>query len=414
MEFNTRLLHGKSILKNPNREILPPISQVSAFEYESMEELEKVFMHKSMGYAYSRIGNPTLSAFEQRINELEGGTGAICCSSGMSAITAALLNICKSGDEIIAGSGLYGGTIDLFHDLEKFGIHTVFLHELDKDKVGELINEKTRVIFGELISNPSLKVMDIPEVSRVAHEAGIPLFVDATTATPYLARPLSLGADVVIHSTSKYINGGGNSIGGVIVDGGKFAWDFEKFEALAEFKKYGKRAFSVRLRTDLWENMGGCMAPANAFLSYIGLDTLGIRMDKICDNAQKLAEALDAIDGVQVNYLGLKDHPYHEYVESELSGSAGGILTFRAGSKEKAFSIINSLKYVRIASNIGDIRTLVIHPASTLYIHTNTEEREAAGVFEDTIRVSVGIEDAEDLISDFTEAINNSKNGETE
>ena len=408
MGFNTNLMHHNSISKNPNREILPPISQVSAFRYESMEELEKVFQHKSMGYAYSRIGNPTLSAFEQRINELEGGVTAVCCSSGMSAVTAALLAVCKSGDEIIAGSGLYGGTIDLFHDFEKLGIHTVFLNGLSSEEVKKAINEKTRVIFGELISNPSLKVLDIPKISQIAHEAGIPLFVDSTTATPYIARPISLGADVVIHSVSKYINGGGNSIGGVIIDGGKFNWDFEKHTALSEFKKYQKRAFGVRLRTDIWENMGGCMAPMNAYLSYIGLDTLGLRMEKICKNADRLAKALNEIEGIDVNYLTLKDHPYHEYVEKELSGYGGGILTFRAGTKKKAFSIINSLKYAMIASNIGDIRTLVIHPASTLYIHSNEAEHEAAGVFEDTVRVSVGIEDADDLIRDFTEAIKNS------
>ena len=411
MEFNTKLLHGSSISKNPNREILPPISQVSAFRYENMEELEKVFQHRSMGYAYSRIGNPTLSAFEQRINELEGGVSAVCCSSGMSAVTAALLAVCKSGDEIIAGSGLYGGTIDLFHDLEKLGIHTVFLNGLDSEEVRKAINEKTRVVFGELISNPSLKVLDIPAVSQIAHDAGIPLFVDSTSATPYIARPLSLGADVVIHSASKYINGGGNSIGGVIVDGGRFPWDFEKHTALEEFKRYSKRAFGVRLRTDIWENLGGCMAPVNAFLSYIGLDTLGLRMEKICENADRLAKALNEIEGISVNYLTLPEHPYHVYVEKELSGYGGGILTFRAGSKEKAFRIINSLKYALIASNIGDLRTLVIHPASTLYIHSNEAEREAAGVFDDTVRVSVGIEDADDLIKDFTAAIENSDTG---
>ena len=187
-----------------------------------------MFAHKSMGYAYTRIGNPTLSAFEQKINEMEGGAGAICCSSGMSAISAALLAVCNSGDEIITGSGLYGGTIDLFHDLEKLGIHTIFTENMTAGNIKSLITDKTKVIFGELISNPAQKVLDIPEVSKVAHEAGIPLFVDSTTATPFIARPLELGADVVIHSTSKYINGGGNSIGGIIVDGGKFAWDFEK------------------------------------------------------------------------------------------------------------------------------------------------------------------------------------------
>ena len=409
--FNTKLLHGKTSTGYSQREILPPVSQVTAFSYESMEELEKVFAHKSMGYAYTRIGNPTLAAFEQRINELEGGAGAVSCSSGMSAITCALLALCESGDEIIAGRGLYGGSINLFHDLEKLGIHTVFADVINRENVEKLVNEKTRAVFGELISNPSLNVMDVAGASEAAHSAGIPLIVDSTTATPYLARPLSMGADIVVHSTSKYINGGGNAIGGMIVYGGKFNWDFEKHRALSEFRKYGKMAFLLRLRTDLWENLGGCMAPANAFLSYIGLDTLGLRMEKICDNALKLAEALDHTEGIEVNYLGLSDHPYHAYVDKELNGYAGGILTFRAGSKEKAFRIINSLKYALIASNIGDLRTLVIHPASTLYIHTGIEEREAAGVYEDTVRVSVGIEDAGDLIKDFTEAIKNSDTG---
>jgi len=405
MGFNTGLLHGRVITKYADREILPPISQVTAYHYESMEELEKVFTHKSMGYAYSRIGNPTVAAFEQRVNALEGGVGAICCSSGMAALSGAFLAACRSGDEIIAGCGLYGGTIDLFHDLEQLGIHTVFVRDLTAETLRSLITDKTRVVFAELIANPSQKVVDVPALAEVAHAAGVPLFVDSTTATPYIAKPISLGADVVVHSTSKYINGGGNSVGGIIVDGGRFAWDVEKHTALAEFKKYGKRAFSVRLRTDIWVNLGGCMAPMNAYLSCIGLDTLGLRMEKICKNADLLAHALDGIPGIEVNYLTLEQHPYHDYVEKELNGYGGGILNFRAGTKEKAFCIINSLKNVMIASNIGDLRTLVIHPASTLYLRAAKEEMEAAGVYGDTIRVSVGIEDAEDLIEDFRQAI---------
>lgn len=406
MRFNTKLLHGKTSKGYASREMLPPISQVSAFRYESMEELEKVFEHKSNGYAYTRVGNPTISAFEQRINELDGGAGAICCSSGMSAVTSALLAVCESGDEIIASSGLYGGTIGLLHDLEKLGIHTVFADDISEGSLKSLLSERTKVIYAELISNPSLKVLDVAGTAKAAHEAGIPLFVDSTTATPYIARPLSMGADVVIHSTSKYLNGGGNSIGGIIVDGGRFKWDPEKHTALKEFKKYGPMAFSVRLRTDIWENFGGCMAPANAFLNFIGTDTLGLRMERICDNADKLAHALDALDGISVNYLTLPSHPYHRYVEEELNGFGGGILSFRAGSKERAFKIINSLKYAMIASNIGDLRTLVIHPASTLYVQASKQEMEAAGVYEDTVRVSVGIEDVNDLIDDFTEAVN--------
>ncbi|MBO4265668.1 MAG: O-acetylhomoserine aminocarboxypropyltransferase/cysteine synthase [Lachnospiraceae bacterium] len=410
MLFNTKLLHGKSTQGFVSGQTLPPISQVSAFRYESMEELEKVFDHKKMGFAYTRIGNPTLAAFEQRISELEGGAGAVSCSSGMSAISSAILAICESGDEIIAGSGLYGGTIGLLHDLEKFGIHTVYAEELNGDAVRRLVNEKTRLVFAELISNPSLKVVPVTEVAQAAHEAGIPLFVDSTTATPFIARPLTLGADAVIHSTSKYLNGGGNSIGGIIVDGGKFKWDVSKHTALAEFAKYGPMAFSVRLRTDIWENLGGCMAPANAFLSYIGTDTLGLRMERICENADKLAHALDKLSGIEVNYLTLPQHAYHEYVDSQLGGYGGGILSFRVGSKERAFSVINSLKYAYIASNIGDIRTLVIHPASTLYVQASREETEAAGVYDDTVRVSVGIEDADDLIDDFTQAIERLEN----
>ena len=405
MRFNTKLLHGEAIIPNAHREILPPVSQVSAFSYDSMEQLEQVFQHKRMGFAYTRIGNPTVSALERKINKLEGGIGAVCCSSGMAAITAAILAACESGDEIIAGAGLYGGTIDLLHDLEKLGIHTVFLNRLSGDELRKAINGRTKLVFGEVISNPAQQVLDIPEVSETAHEAGIPLFVDSTTTTPYIVRPLELGADVVIHSVSKYINGGGNAIGGVIVDGGKFLWDTAKHRILSDFRKYGNGALLVRLRTDIWENMGGCMAPMNAYLCYIGLDTLGLRMERICENAEKLAEALDALPGIEVNYLTLPNHPYHEYVEKELNGYGGGILSFRTGSREKAFRIINSLKCAMIASNIGDIRTLVIHPASTLYLHTNQAEREAAGVYEDTVRVSVGIEDAEDLIHDFTEAI---------
>ncbi len=407
--FNTKILHPKGRTAYGQREILPPISQVSAFSYESMEELEKVFAHKSMGYAYTRIGNPTLAAFEQKISNLEGGIGAVSCSSGMAAISSAILAVCESGDEIIAGCGLYGGSIDLFHDLEKLGIHTVFAKKTNPESIAELITEKTRLVFAELISNPGLAVLDIPKVSEVAHNAGIPLFVDSTTATPYIATPIRHGADVVIHSTSKYINGGGNSIGGIIVDGGKFNWDFQKHTALAEFEKYGKMALLIRLRTDLWENLGGCMSPMNAYLSYIGAETLGLRMERICENADRLAHALDKEEDITVNYLTLPSHPYHEYVEKELSGYGGGILNFRVGSKERAFRIINSLKIALIASNIGDLRTLVIHPFSTLYIHSKEEEAHSAGVYDDTIRVSVGIEDADDLIGDFLDAVRGSR-----
>ena len=381
--FNTSILHGKVSRGYAQRELLPPVSQVTSFQYENMEALENVFAHRAPGFAYTRIGNPTIAAFEQKICALEGGAGAICTGSGMAAVSSALLTICRSGDEIIAGSGLYGGTIRLLRNFEKLGIHTVFVPKLNAENVRAVISERTRVVFGELIGNPSLSVMDVPAVAAVAHEHAVPLVVDATTATPYLARPLALGADVVIHSTSKYMNGTGNAIGGMIVDGGKFNWDFSKHGALEEFSQYGKMAFSVRARTEICSNLGGCISPLNAYLSYVGVDTLGLRMERICENAAA--------------------------VERELNGYGGGILTIRVGSRERAFEVINSLRYVKIASNLGDIRTLVIHPASTLYRHNSKEEAEAAGVFEDTIRISVGIENKEDLIEDFLNAIGKSR-----
>lgn len=404
MEFNTKLLHGKAVARYADGATLPPITQSNAFQYESFESLERVFAHKAMGFAYSRIGNPTVAAFEQRVNELEGGAGAVATSSGMAAITMALLCILSPGDEIIACSGLYGGTIDLLRDLEKLGIHTRFVRRMTAEEIEPLINEHTRVLFGELISNPALHIMDVTAVAEVAHAHGLPLIVDSTTATPFLARPLSLGADIVIHSSSKYLNGSGAAISGIIVDGGRFSWDYARYPALQGFEQYGKLAFLLRLRTDIWENFGGCMAPMNAFLNVIGLETLGLRMERICFNAAGLAAALDSL-GVKVSYPTLSGHSAHALCEQQLNGRGGGILTFRADSREQAVAILNRLRYAVIASNIGDVRTLVIHPASTLFLKNTEEERIAAGVYDDTIRVSVGIEDIADLINDFTQAI---------
>ncbi|MCH4039417.1 MAG: PLP-dependent transferase [Eubacteriales bacterium] len=405
MKFNTRLLHGRAVKRYAEGATVPPIAQVTAFSFPTAEEQANVFQHKAAGFAYSRVGNPTVAAFETRLNELEGGNACIACSSGMSAITLALLNMLCAGDEIIAGCGLYGGSIDLFEDLTKFGIKTRFVRHMTVEEIEPLVNERTRVIFGELIGNPGLEIMDVPKVAEYAHHIGVPLIVDSTTATPYIAKPLELGADIVVHSASKYINGGGNSVSGAIIDGAKFKWDFDKFEALSGYRKFGILAYTIRLRTDIWENMGSCLSPMNAYLNIIGLETLGLRMERICQNAETLARALDEIPGISVNYPTLPGNPYRELAERELQGLGGGILTFRAGSKEKAYRVLDSLQYVTRATSIGDFRSLAIHPASTLYIRSTPEMREAAGVFDDTIRVSVGIEDVEDLIDDFRQAL---------
>lgn len=404
MNFNTKLLHGKSVGGYEQGATLPSISQVSAYTYQSSAQLEKVCNNRAPGYAYTRIGNPTVDAFEKRVNELEGGVGAVACASGMSAVTLALLNILSAGDEVIAGSGLFGGTIDLFEDLSHLGITTRYVEHISVETIAPLITDRTRVVFGEVIGNPGLDVMDVRAVADFLHEKRIPLIVDATTATPYLIRPLELGADVVVHSSSKYINGGGNSISGVIVSGGAFRYDAERYPAFADFQKMGKFAYIYKLRNGIWRNMGGCLAPMNAYMNLVGMETMGLRLERIFDNAKRLAEALSALPGIAVNYPTLPGNPYAELAKRQFGGQGGAILTIRAGSKERAYQLMDALHYAHIATNIGDVRTLVIHPESTIYVHSTEAAKEAAGVYHDTIRVSVGIENIEDLIEDFTQA----------
>ncbi|MBP0956527.1 MAG: O-acetylhomoserine aminocarboxypropyltransferase/cysteine synthase [Oscillospiraceae bacterium] len=405
MNFNTALLHQSFDGEKSTGSTLAPIFQSSAFAHESAEKLEAVFNNKAPGFAYTRISNPTVDSFEKRIAALEKGIGAVACSSGMAAVTMSLLNILESGDELIAGSALFGGTIDLFCDLEAFGIKTVFADEVTAESVERLATDRTKAVFTELIGNPKLNVTDIKAVSEAAHKRGIPLIIDSTTATPYLINPFDFGADIVIHSSSKYINGSGNSISGVIIDSGSFKWDPKRYRGFEEYKKFGKFAYLAKLRNGIWRNAGACLAPMNAYLNSIGLETLGLRMERLCFNAKKLAEFFEADGRVTVNYPALESNPYHRLTERELKGMGGAIITIRAGSKEKAFKLINSLKYACIATNIGDVRTLVIHPASTIYTHSTIEQQVNAGVYEDTIRISVGIEDIDDLIADFRQAI---------
>ena len=405
MNFNTTLLHKDFGSDRSTGSTLTPIYQASAFSQESAEKLEAVFNNRAPGFAYTRIGNPTTDSFERRIASLEKGVGAVACSSGMAAVTISLLNILQAGDEVIASAGLFGGTIDLFRDLEAFGIKTRFVTEVTAETVRSQLNEKTKAVFTELIGNPKLNVVDLKSVADVAHQGGVPFIVDSTTATPYLVRPFDFGADIVVHSSSKYINGNGSAISGIIVDSGKFKWDFARYKGLEEYKRFGKFAYIAKLRNGIWRNVGCCVAPATSFLNSLGLETLGLRMDRLCSNALQLAEFLQGFEGITVNYPALKQSPYYDLVQSQFGGKGGGILTIDAGSKEKAFKLINNLKFATIATNIGDLRTLVIHPDSTIFTHGSKEQKENAGVFEGTIRVSVGIEDIEDLKEDFEQAI---------
>jgi O-acetylhomoserine (thiol)-lyase len=406
MKFNTLLLHGCKDTTDKAGATLPPIYQNSAFAHESSEVLERVFDNKAPGFAYTRIGNPTVEAFERRMAFIEGGVGAVACASGMAAISMALLAILQKGDEIISGSALFGGTLGLFDDFEHFGIHASFVEDMTAESIEARMNENTKAVFAELIGNPGLSVVSIRELASVTKRRGIPLIIDSTTATPALIRPLEHGADVVVHSSSKYINGNGSAIGGVIIDGGKFEWDFDKFHALKKYRKMGKFALTARLRQDIWRNFGPCMSPQNAYLSCLGLETLGLRMERLCRNALALAKSIELNPNIAgVNYPGIDGSPYKSNIDAQMKdGQGGSLLTLRAGSRERAFKLIDSLKYAHVATNIGDVRTLVIHPASTIYAHSTEEQKRAACVYDDLIRVSVGLEDADDLIADFEQA----------
>ncbi|HWQ40496.1 MAG TPA: PLP-dependent transferase [Desulfosporosinus sp.] len=407
MKFNTSLLHGNFSGDKITGATNTPIYQSNAFEHQSAEELENIFHNHAPGFAYTRINNPTVEAFERRINFLEGGIGTIACASGMAAIANALLNILKSGDEIVSSPSIFGGTLGLFRNFEDFGIRTRYAAETSPESFKEKITHDTKAFFVETIGNPKLDVANIQAIADVAHAGKIPFIVDNTVATPFLVKPISLGADIVIHSSSKYINGSGNSISGLIVDGGTFQWEEGRYPDLAQAqKRYGKFAYLSKLRSDLFRNLGACLAPMNAFLNSIGLETLGIRMERLCSNALTLAEFLDGNPKISmVNYPGLKGSQWHELAKKQFGGYYGAILTLRVGRKENAFKIINHLRYAVNAANIGDSRTLVIHPASTIYAYASAAEKENAGVYDDLIRISVGLEDVEDIIRDFSEAI---------
>ncbi len=403
--FNTVLLHGVERTDSHGATHVP-IYQTSAFAHDSAEEIEKIFTNKAFGFSYTRINNPTVEAFEKKITLLEGGIASVACSSGMSALMNALLNILRSGDEVVAAAGLYGGTVELFEELESYGITTYYVQDNQPEEYEKLITDKTRVVFAEIIGNPKLDITDVAAVAEVAHAHGLPLVIDNTVATPYLIQPLKVGADIVVNSSSKYINGNSDAISGVITWGGSFKFDKERYPGMADFQKFGPFAYIAKLRNGLFRAFGACLSPQNAFLNNLGLETLGLRMERQCQNALELAQFLDSLgEDIQVEYPGLESSAYHTLANKQFGDRYGAIITIRVGSRERAFSIIDALKIPLIVSNIGDTKTLVIHPASTIAVHLNREEREKSGVYDDMIRISVGIEDIEDLKKDFENVI---------
>lgn len=406
MKYDTSLLHGNFKGDSGTGATLVPVYQSSAFGQETAEQIEKIFHNKAAGFAYTRISNPTTASFENRITYLEGGIASVAVSSGMAAISATFLNILSSGDEIISKNSIFGGTLDLFKDFENLGIKIHLVDDITEDEMKKYVNENTKAVFAETIGNPKLDVTDVKKASEIVHSFGLPFILDNTTATTYLVKGIDLGADIIINSASKYINGNSNSISGVITDSGNFKWTVEKYPIMKDYVKFGKFAFSAKLKNDTFRNLGCCVSPMNSYYNSLGLETLSLRMERHCSNALALAESLEGLDGVRgVFYPMLKSSPYYDIANSQFDGKGGGILTLRLFTKERAFAFINQLKYAINITNIGDTKTLVIHPSSTIYAHSNEEEQAKAGVYDDLIRVSVGIEDIEDLIQDFKDAL---------
>lgn len=394
-----------------------PIYQTTSYEFKDTEHAAKLFALKEFGNIYTRLMNPTNDVLEKRIAALDGGVGALATASGMSAITLSILNIAQSGDEIVAASTLYGGTRTLFqHTLQRFGITVKFVDPCDPQNFAQAITSKTKAMYAETIGNPKLNVLDIKAVADIAHNNGVPLIIDNTVAA-YLCQPISFGADIVVYSATKFIGGHGTSIGGLIVDSGKFSWDEEKFPNIAKddpsyhginfVKALGPLAYIVKVRTGLLRDMGPAMSPFNAFLFLQGMETLHLRMPRHSENALNIAKFLESHPHVSwVNYPGLDASPEKDKVAQYLPRGAGALVGFGIkGGLEAGKKFINSLKLISHLANIGDAKTLAIHPSSTTHQQLSRQEQEDAGVTEDYIRLSVGIEDAEDIKEDLNQAL---------
>jgi O-acetylhomoserine (thiol)-lyase len=412
--LTTRILHPQGAPRNADGATLPQIAQVSAFAFPSAQEQADVFANRRPGFVYSRVANPTVAAFERTVNQLEGGAATVAYASGMGALSAAFLTLLSAGDALVATPGLYGGTVELLDLLARLGVEVRFAASSAPADVAAAIDAtggRARLAFAETIGNPRLDVADVAGLARAAHERGVPLMVDNTVATPCLVRPIDLGADLVAHSTSKYINGFSDAIGGSLTVSGRFAWDFARYPGLAKFARLGKLAVVAGLRNDVGPALGAAMAPQTAFYMQVGVETLDLRMGRICDSALRLARHLEglagagAVAGLRVRYPGLESHEGHELAARQFGGRFGGILTLRLGSRRRAFALLDSLELASIVSNIGDARTLVVHPATTIAAHLDEDARRASGVYDDLVRVSVGIEDAEDLVADFDQAL---------
>lgn len=416
--LETLALHAGHDVDSDTLSRAVPIYQTTSYLFKDTDHAADLFALKQFGNIYTRLMNPTTDVLEKRIAALEGGVAALAVSSGMSAITFAILNICQAGQHFVTSSSLYGGTNTLFtHTLKKLGIEVTYVDPSDPANFEKAIKDNTRLVYIETIGNPKNDVLDYEKIADIAHSHGIPLICDNTVASPILFRPIDHGADIVVHSCTKIIGGHGTSVGGVIVDSGKFNWDNGKFPELTEpdpsyhgvkyYEALGALAYIIKARVQLLRDMGACLSPFNAFLLIQGLETLHLRVPRHCENAFKLAKWLEAHPKTNwVNYPGLESHKDNALAKKYLPNGQGAILGFGIkGGKKAGEKFINSVELASHLANILDSKTLVIHPASTTHQQLNADELIAAGVTDDFIRVSVGTENIDDIIDDFDQAL---------
>jgi len=396
-----------------------PIHQTTSYVFQDADHAAALFNLERAGHIYTRISNPTTAVLEERLAALENGVGAVCTASGMAALHLAIATLLDAGDHIVASASLYGGSINILtHTLPRFGIATTFVKPRDLDGIRAAIKPNTKLVIGETIGNPGLEVLDIPAVAKIAHDAGIPLLIDNTFATPYLSRPIELGADIVMNSITKWIGGHGIAIGGVIVDGGHFDWEksgkfptlttpYAGYHGIVFSEEFGPQAFIMRARAEGLRDFGACISPTNAFHILQGVETLHVRMQRHVENAAAVLAFLTANKAVEwVLHPSLESHPDHALAKTLLPRGAGSIITFGIkGGRDAGRKFIEALKLVSHVANVGDAKTLVIHPASTTHQQMNAEQLKVAGIGEELIRLSIGIEAAEDIIGDLGQAL---------
>ena len=396
-----------------------PIYQSTTYKYDSTEHVAKLFDLSVPGHMYSRISNPTVEHVENKIAALEGGIGALCTSSGQAASMISILNVCEAGDHFVCSSAIYGGTINLFaSSLKKMGVSVTFVdQDSSEDEIQKAFLPNTKALFGESIANPKISILDIEKFARIAHKNNVPLIIDNTFATPILLRPIEYGADIVIHSTTKYMDGHAICVGGVIVDSGNFNWDNGKFPGLSKpdetyhgmvyTRDCGKAAYITKARVQLMRDYGCYMSANNAFLLNLGLETLHLRIQRHCENAQKVAEFLSTSDKIlSVSYPYLSTDPYHSLAQKYLPDGCSGVISFRIkGGREGAVKFMDKLKLAAIVVHVADCRTAVLHPASSTHRQLTDEQLVQAGIDPGLIRFSVGIENVEDIIADIRQAL---------